>query len=988
MVATNLQSWSEGPVETFVGPNGSTTIDYVLVPCDMVGEVRKCRVMGDENLNCSDHNPVSVEIDFDSLMPTTKEIKPIKVPKWDRVSESDMEALYTKVVEREMQDVLTFIGMITNPKGIDDAIEMIVDVLMTASKIIPTSCYRPNLKPFWNSELDDLKRIKVIKFRIWRDEGRPRNKESKSWIEHKDAKKQFLRVIKKISKDYENKRMIEAIESNSTDRSIFWRHLKKCRGSAGSKILAIKDSSGKVVYEIDDILEVWRRHFATLSTPKHDNSYDSEHYNFVNEKIKEYNLKDDESMFLDEPFNTREIQKAVNNLHKKKACGFDGVCAEHVKYGGNLLIIALTMIFNLICKMEYVPVNFRRGIQVPLFKGKNLCSTDTNNYRGITLLSTFNKIYEMLIWGRIETWWGENEVISRFQGACRKGQSCVHTSLLLQETVASALENNKKVFVSYFDVSKAFDTVWVNGLFYKLYEIGVRGKLWRIMYRTYVDFFCKVRVAGSTSDWFPMLCGIHQGGFLSLTKYITFINDLLDDLEKTKLCCTISYIPSSPAGYADDLAAATTSKHRTDKIHTIVSEYGRKWRFKFNASKSAVMVFGEDRKSSLENRKYRVFKLGTEKVKEKETYDHVGVKMSIFEGDTLRVEEKISKGRKTLNASTGLGIRKNGLNMMTCNRIFWQVVVPTVTFGSEVWIVSDKDEENLLKFQKYAGRRLQRFPHRAPSSSSFYGLGWLKLLTFIMIKKLIFIRSILKMDHSNVIRKIFELRLFSFCENSQKGRINEFRSPVYDILHVAVRFGLFNTIHGMVKGDLPLISKQAWSKIVWERAWKLDDADWNAYNYISNDNDLLSQTVGKTRYLTWWYISDIDYTQVRMCETLAKIVCHTSRLKRDDFRLRGLSMSNRSCVMCDMYCVEDIIHLLTQCPYYQEDRDSMYVEIFRECPNASRTFEEKRSEIPYFLLGRVIPLWEEEELIRLWCISGQAICNMYRKAIASRTGIG
>ena len=159
--------------------------------------------------------------------------------------------------------------------------------------------------------------------------------------------------------------------------------------------------------------------------------------------------------------------------------------------------------------MEYVPVNFRRGIQVPLFKGKNLCSTDTNNYRGITLLSTFNKIYEMLIWGRIETWWRENEVISRFQGACRKGQSCVHTSLLLQETVASALENNKKVFVSYFDVSKAFDTVWVNGLFYKLYEIGVRGKLWRIMYRTYVDFFCKVRVAGSTSDWFPMLCGIH-----------------------------------------------------------------------------------------------------------------------------------------------------------------------------------------------------------------------------------------------------------------------------------------------------------------------------------------------------------------------------------------------------------------------------------------------------------------------------------------------
>ena len=35
----------------------------------------------------------------------------------------------------------------------------------------------------------------------------------------------------------------------------------------------------------------------------------------------------------------------------------------------------------------------------------------------------------------------------------------IGTSLLLQKTVASALENNKKVFVSYFDVSRAFDTL-------------------------------------------------------------------------------------------------------------------------------------------------------------------------------------------------------------------------------------------------------------------------------------------------------------------------------------------------------------------------------------------------------------------------------------------------------------------------------------------------------------------------------------------------
>ena len=197
----------------------------------------------------------------------------------------------------------------------------------------------------------------------------------------------------------------------------------------------------------------------------------------------------------------------------------------------------------------------------------------------------------------------EHDVLSNFQGACRKGQSCVHTSLLLQETVASALETHNKVFVSYFDVSKAFDTVWINCFFSKLHDIGLTGKLWRLMYRTYTDFNCKVHIAGSFSEWYPMSCGIHQGGILSLTKYIIFINDLLLKLENSKLCCQISRIPSSPAGYADDLAAATVSKNHTDRVHNMVDEYGKIWRFNFNAGKSAVMVFGEERRVSVLNRK-------------------------------------------------------------------------------------------------------------------------------------------------------------------------------------------------------------------------------------------------------------------------------------------------------------------------------------------------------------------------------------------------
>ena len=423
-------------------------------------------------------------------------------------------------------------------------------------------------------------------------------------------------------------------------------------------------------------------------------------------------------------------------------------------------------------------------------------------------------------------------------------------------------------------------------------------------------------------------------------------------------------------------------------MHEIVNKYGNRWRFSFNAAKSAVLVFGEDRKTHDRNSKHRVFRLGSEKVKEKESYDHVGVKMNIFASSSERVEEKISKGRKTLNASTGLGIRKNGLNMGTCSTIFWQVVVPTTTFGSEVWVCSDNDNEMLLSFQRYAGRRVQRFPFRAPNSSSFYGLGWLKLTSYINVKKLLFILTILKMDQVCALRRILTYRMQMYIKDKERCRENVHRSPVFDIFNIAIMYGLFEVIKDMTLNGSKILSKKGSSKLVWERSWLLENTNWRAANIVLKDNDLLISTMGDTRYLTWWSLSDMDHSLMKMCEVMGKIVCHTSRLKRDDVRLKGLPLSNRVCEFCDMFCVEDIIHILNQCPYYHEERKEMYEKIYNECPNVRRIFRVEVKHIPYYLLGRVIPELDINEMIRFWITSCDYINRMYRKAISNRVGVG
>ena len=86
-------------------------------------------------------------------------------------------------------------------------------------------------------------------------------------------------------------------------------------------------------------------------------------------------------------------------------------------------------------------------------------------------------------------------------------------------------------------------------------------------------------------------------------------------------------------GYADDLATCSTLKYNLDKAIDIVATNGRTWRYNFNAKKSGILVYGEDRAENNQNVSLRSFRLGPDKVSERTHYDHVGIRNSIFEDD-------------------------------------------------------------------------------------------------------------------------------------------------------------------------------------------------------------------------------------------------------------------------------------------------------------------------------------------------------------------
>ena len=163
------------------------------------------------------------------------------------------------------------------------------------------------------------------------------------------------------------------------------------------------------------------------------------------------------------------------------------------------------------------------GIILPLFKGKGAKANNKDNYTGITLFPTLCKIYEMLLLNRLEKFAIENEYFSELQFGFREGVGCIETSFTILETINHMLERGSKVFGCFLDVRKAFDTVWIDGLPFKLFsELGIKGRMWLAIKDLHTNVKAKVLYAGSLSREIDILQGTGQGRILApiSTKFI------------------------------------------------------------------------------------------------------------------------------------------------------------------------------------------------------------------------------------------------------------------------------------------------------------------------------------------------------------------------------------------------------------------------------------------------------------------------------------
>ena len=110
-------------------------------------------------------------------------------------------------------------------------------------------------------------------------------------------------------------------------------------------------------------------------------------------------------------------------------------------------VICLLDIFNKILDLEYFPSMWSEGTVTPIFKKGDKC--DTNNYRGIVILSNIGKLFSKLVNFRLTKWFNENKSINESQFGFRENRSTTDCIFILNGLIDILFAQGKKVITKY-----------------------------------------------------------------------------------------------------------------------------------------------------------------------------------------------------------------------------------------------------------------------------------------------------------------------------------------------------------------------------------------------------------------------------------------------------------------------------------------------------------------------------------------------------------
>ena len=362
-----------------------------------------------------------------------------------------------------------------------------------------------------------------------------------------------------------------------------WKLINELCGKQKTKIKPSFLIDGKIVEERRIIANSFNKYFTSIASQLN-NSADDLLISPIPDFTDYIRNSVEGSIFLNE-CSPSEIEHLINEMSSTKSSDMPVTVLKRISV---ILSPILSTFYNKFMSLGTFPNILKIAIVCPVYKKDN--PQKLENYRPISTLPFFSKIFEKLIYVRLYNFFVSKHVLYENQFGFRKHHSTSHAINYSINYVTEKIEQKKHVIGIFLDLSKAFDTICHSKLLIKLENSGIRGNCLDLLKsylksRTQVTKFDNVR---SNSE--KIVYGVPQGSVLGPLLFLLYINDIIYSTEKDNFNHEFVL-------FADDTNIFVSADSKKDaysaanKILKSVYIYMRTNQLHINFSKCAHMYF-------------------------------------------------------------------------------------------------------------------------------------------------------------------------------------------------------------------------------------------------------------------------------------------------------------------------------------------------------------------------------------------------------------